>query len=274
MTISFPPRRKRPGALWWLGLPALGVALTIAAWQAVIWIFAIRPRFLPSPWQTGVAVRDNASHLFDQTMLTIGEILAGFALGAVAGLVCAAMLAASPSLEQATLPLVVALNALPKVALAPLLTIWLGTRYQPHIALAAVICFFPILIAALAGLTSTPAELIELARSLDAPRWQAFFKIKLPWAMPQVFAGLKLGMTLAVIGTVVGQLVRPSDGLGAVILFAGQSEDTTLAFAAIVPLMAISMVLFYAVVAVETRLLRWTRATTTTAPDMASEHPL
>lgn len=260
MTVSVPRRRERTGALWRLGLPAVGVVLAISAWQAATWIFAIRPLFLPSPWQTGVAIRDNASYLFEQTMVTVGETLAGFALGAVVGLVCAAVLAVSPSLERATLPLVVALNAVPKVALAPLLTIWLGLRYEPHIALAALICFFPILIAALAGLTSTPAELDELARSLSATRWQAFFKIQVPWAMPQVFVGLKLGMTLAVIGTVVGQLARPSGGLGTVILLAGQSVNTTLAFAAIVPLMVISMLLFYAVIGAERLLLPWADA--------------
>jgi NitT/TauT family transport system permease protein len=113
----------------------------------------------------------------------------------------------------------------------------------------------------MAGLTSTPAEYGDLARSLSASRWQTFVKIRVPWALPQVFVGLKLGMTLAVIGTVVGQLARPSGGLGRVILIAGQNSNTTRAFAAITLLMVVSIVLFYTVVAAERLLLPWARAT-------------
>jgi NitT/TauT family transport system permease protein len=241
--------------------PIIGVAATVGIWQWATGFFEIRPLFLPQPTAIADALLATPTHFLEAAQLTLWETLAGFAIGAVTGLLGAALLVASPTIERATLPMVVGLNAIPKVALAPLLTVWLGLGYAPHIALAALICFFPIMIATMAGLTSTPAEYGDLARSLSASRWQTFIKIRVPWALPQVFVGLKLGMTLAVIGTVVGQLARPSGGLGRVILIAGQNSNTTRAFAAITLLMVVSIALFYAVVAAERLLLPWARAT-------------
>src|SRR5690606_11211824 len=134
----------------------------------------------------------------------------------------------------AALPIVVALNAIPKVALAPLLIFWFGLGHAPKIALAASICFFPIMIATMAGLNSTQAGSGARARSLPAPRGLPFVKLRVPWALPQVFVGLKLGPTLAVLGTVVGELTRPRGGLGTVILNSQQTGNTPLAFAAII----------------------------------------
>jgi NitT/TauT family transport system permease protein len=242
-------------------LPILGIAVTVALWQWAVGFFEIRPLFLPKPSEILDDLRTIPIHFLEQTQLTVLETLAGFGIGAVAGLLGAALLVASPTIERATLPLVIGLNAIPKVALAPLLSVWLGLGYAPHIALAALICFFPIMIATMAGLTSTPAELGELARSMSASRWRTFVKIRVPWALPQMFVGLKLGMTLALIGTVVGQIARPSGGLGRTILLAGQNSNTTRAFSAIVLLMVVSIVLFYAVVLAERLLLPWARAT-------------
>lgn len=261
-TVPAPHRLRRlGGGVLRALLPIAGVVVTIAVWQWATGFFEVRPLFLPQPTAIAEALRSTPEHFLDETRLTVLETLAGFGIGAIAGLLGAALLVASPTIERATLPLVVGLNAIPKVALAPLLTVWLGLGYAPHIALASLICFFPIMIAAMAGLTSTPVEFGDLARSLSASRWQTFIKIRVPWALPQVFVGLKLGMTLAVIGTVVGQLARPSGGLGRVILIAGQNSNTTRAFAAITLLMVVSIVLFYAVVAAERLLLPWARAT-------------
>jgi NitT/TauT family transport system permease protein len=239
--------------------------VTILVWQAATWVFEIRPLYLPSPWRIAVSMYGDARVLFDASLVTAFEVLAGFALGASAGLLCAALLALAPSLERATRPLVVALNAVPMVALAPLLTLWLGPRYAPHLTLTALICYFPILIAALAGLTSTPVELDELARSWRATRWQTLVKIRLPWALPRAFAGLRLGMALAVIGTVVGQLAHPSGGLGATILVAAQDANATRALAAIVPLTVVSILLTYAVAVTGRLLLPWAAEASTTA---------
>lgn len=238
----------------------LGGACALAGWQCLTWLCRIPPFFLPSPWDVAGALHRHRDLLGQQTWVTSYETVSGFALGASAGLLMAVLLTASAILQRATLPLVIALNAVPKVALAPLLVVWfgpLGLGPAPRITLAALICFFPILLATMTGLGSTPAELVELARSLSASRWRTFVAFRLPYALPQVFVGLKLGITLAVIGSVVAQIARPAAGLGAVIVRSGQSADTPLAFAAVVLLMVLSVTLFYLVVAVERVLTPW-----------------
>jgi NitT/TauT family transport system permease protein len=126
--------------------------------------------------------------------------------------------------------------------------------------LVVLICVFPIVVATMAGLTSTPAELAELSRSLSASAWQTYLKIRLPWALPQVFTGLKVAVSLAVIGAVVAEISHPDGGLGAVIVLSGMSLDTPLAFAAIVLLALLSTALFYLVVGLERWLVPWSRA--------------
>jgi NitT/TauT family transport system permease protein len=159
-------------------------------------------------------------------------------------------------------PWLVAFNAIPKVAFAPLLIIWLDLPTKPRIAMVVLICFFPIVLATVTGLTKTPAELVELGRSLDASRWQTFVKIRFPYALPQIFVGLKVAMPLAVIGAVIGEFAGGRLGLGQVIAQAGGAGNTALAFAAITVLAVMSIVLFYALVLLERLLLPWVRATT------------
>lgn len=258
------PTRLRPTAATLfnrIGLPVLGVVGTIGLWWWVTWYFEIRKFFLPSPADVVESLTTNFEALLEQSWITVFETLAGFSIGAAAGLLIAVVLSASASLQRALLPIVVALNAVPKVALAPLFMVWFGLYHAPKIAMAASICFFPIMIATMAGLASTPAELGELARSLSATRTQLFLKVRVPWALPQVFVGLKLGMTLALIGAVVAQIARPSGGLGTVILLAQQQAQTSLIFAVIVLLTVISVALFYLVVLAEKLLVPWARET-------------
>lgn len=260
--LPVPSRSARSTRFSQIGLPVLGVIGAVGLWWWVTWQFNIRTFWFPSPADVIESMQRNWDALLDESWVTIYETLAGFGIGAAAGLVFAVALSASPTLQRALLPLVVALNAVPKVALAPLFMVWFGLDHAPKIAMAASICFFPIMIATMAGLGSTPAELGELARSLSATRTQHFLKVRVPWALPQVFVGLKLGMTLALIGAVVAQIARPSGGLGTVILLAQQQAQTSLIFAVIVLLTLISVALFYLVVLAERLLVPWARETT------------
>jgi NitT/TauT family transport system permease protein len=160
------------------------------------------------------------------------------------------------------LPLLVAVQAVPKVAIAPLLIVWMGFGPSSKIVLVTLLCFFPVVVSTMAGLAATPSELVELARSLEGSRPRTFVKVRIPWALPQVFTGLKLAGSLALIGAVVAQITTPNAGLGAVIVRSGQSADTPLAFAAITLLAAIGISLFYSLVGLERLLLPWARATT------------
>jgi NitT/TauT family transport system permease protein len=158
------------------------------------------------------------------------------------------------------MPSLVALNAVPKMAFGPLLLVWFGVGRTPSVVMAVLLCFFPIVLAVITGLTRTPGDLAELARSLSASRWQTFVKVRLPGALPQVFVGLKVGLPLAVIGALLGELFGAGSGLGFVIATAG--SETALAFAAIALVAAMSIVLYYVLVLFELILLPWVRETT------------
>lgn len=245
-----------------LGQPILGAVGAVALWWSATAVFGIRPFFLPAPLDVVAAFRAQPAYLLRELGTTLTETVTGFGIAVLGGLLLSLALTAWPLLERVTLPLLVALNAVPKVAVAPLLVVWLGFGPRPKIVLVVLICFFPILVATMAGLTSTPAEMSELARSLSASMWQTYLKIRLPWALPQVFVGLKVAISLAVIGAVVAEICNPSGGLGAVIVLSGMSFDTPLAFAAIALLALLSTALFYVVVALERLLVPWARVIT------------
>jgi NitT/TauT family transport system permease protein len=242
------------------GLPVLGVVGAIALWWSATVIFGIRSFFLPAPPDIVAAFRAQPAYLMRETAATLTGTVTGFGIAVLAGLLLSVALTVWRALERATLPVLVALNSVPKVAVAPLLVVWLGFGVRPKVVLVVLICFFPVVVATMAGLGSTPAELGELSRSLSASAWQAYVKIRLPWALPQVFVGLKVAISLAVIGAVVAEINNPTSGLGAVIVLSGMSFDTPLAFAAIFLLAVLSTVLFYLVVALERWLVPWARA--------------
>jgi NitT/TauT family transport system permease protein len=242
------------------GVPVLGVLAAIVLWWSITAVFHIRPYFVPSPWDIAVSFRDSAGYLLTEMKVTVEETLVGFAIGGIAGLVISIVLAASRTIERATVPLLVALNSVPKVAIAPLLTVWLGFGFQPKVLMVILICFFPVVVSTMSGLISTPSELSELAKSLSANWWQTYLKVRLRWALPQIFVGVKVATSLAVIGAVVAEIGSPQHGLGAVIVLSGSSADTPLAFAAITLLALLSVALFYLVVGLERWLLPWARA--------------
>jgi NitT/TauT family transport system permease protein len=243
-----------------VGLPFAGAFAALGLWWAATKVFDIRPFFLPAPPDIVASFREYPGYLFRETLVTLAETLIGFGIAVAGGLVISIVLAASRTIERATLPLLVALNSVPKVAVAPLLVVWLGFGYQPKIVMVLLICFFPVVVATMSGLTSTPAELSELARSLSASWWQSYLKVRLRWAMPQIFVGLKVAISLAVIGAVVAEINSSQRGLGAVIVNSGYASDTPLAFAAITLLAVLSVALFYLLAGLERLLLPWARA--------------
>ncbi|MDQ7907584.1 ABC transporter permease [Phytohabitans sp. ZYX-F-186] len=258
--IRLPLHRLRPQLP--LTLPILAAATAVAVWWLAVAAFDIAPLFLPSPAAVASAFATAPGPLLRETGATAAVTLAGFALAGISAVVLGAVLAACRTVERAVLPLLIGGNAIPKVSLAPLLVVWLGFGPQPRIVMVAAICFFPILLSTMAGLR-TPTELAELARSLTASRWRTFTKIRFPWALPQIFTGLKTAITLAVIGAVVAEIASPNAGLGAVIVAAGASADTAQAFAAITLLALLSTALFYLLHGLERMLLRWARDTST-----------
>ena len=238
-------------------LPALTIVALVGLWWLATIVFGWEEFIVPTPadvWDELVAQR----HLLpEHVWTTLLETLEGFGLAIVIGVPVAVAIAYSKVLESTIYPALVALNAIPKIAIAPLLVIWMGFGAGPKIAMVVLICFFPIVISTATGLKATPAELVDLARSLSASQLQQFVKVRFPAALPYVFVGLKVAITLAVIGAVVGEFVGASKGLGYVIVASGQNANTSLAFAAIVLLSLMSILLFYGLVLAERLLVPW-----------------
>ncbi len=242
-------------------LPLGALAATIGLWWLVKWGFAWQAFILPSPAEVAREVWRQRSFLPGQTWTTVRETLTGFALAALVGFALAVAIAYSRALERSIYPLLVALNAVPKLALAPILVLWMGFGAGPKVAMVVLLCVFPIVLSTATGLRSLDSELDELVRSLTATELQAFRKVRFPAALPHVFVGLKVAISLAVIGAVIGEFVGATRGLGYVIVASGQNANTPLAFAAIVILAVVSVLLFYLVVAAERVLVPWARHT-------------
>ncbi|MFI5692544.1 ABC transporter permease [Kribbella sp. NPDC051586] len=238
-------------------LPVIGLAATIGLWWGATVAFSIAPYLLPSPWDVVVKFFDQPGILLSETGTSLLETIEGFLLAIVIGVPIAVVIVRSVVLERLVYPLLLMVNSIPKVAVAPLLVVWMGFGQWPKVVMVLLMCFFPIVISTAQGMKSTPTELVELMRSLDASRPQEFFKLRLRYAMPQIFTGLKVAISLAVIGSVISEFVGATKGLGYVIQQSGASADTTLAFAAIMLLSVMSILLFYGLVLLEHLLLPW-----------------
>lgn len=247
-------------ALLKLVLPVLGLGVGVGVWWWYAAAFEVQTIILPSPPEVVEALTERFPFLIDNARVTMTQSGIGFSIAVGSGLLVGAVLAHSRVINQMTYPWLVAFNAVPKVAFAPLLVVWLGFGMQPRIALAVLVCFFPVVLATVTGLRATPSDLAELARSLDASRLQTFVKVRLPNALPQIFIGLKIALPLAIIGSIVAELQSGSTGLGFVIKQAG--TDKAIAFAALTVLAPLSISAFYLLVGIERLLLPWVRQTT------------
>jgi NitT/TauT family transport system permease protein len=257
--------RTRPalGRLTMVGLPVAGVLLLLAGWWLATEITGVQTFVVPAPPDVAEVFNRMPGRLLHHVGFTLAAVGLGYGLGVAAGVVMAVLVTSSRVIERMFMPLLIGLNAVPKIAIAPLLVFWMGFGIGPKVTVVVLMCFFPVVISTVAGLTSTPAEMGELAKALDASRLRTFLKVRVPWALPQIFVGLKIAITLAVTGAVVGEFVGGgSDGLGYAINAGSATADTPLAFAGMALLVLISVLLFYAVVILERLLLPWARETT------------
>ncbi|MEU3185113.1 ABC transporter permease [Streptomyces sp. NPDC006923] len=244
-------------------LPSAGLLVALGVWWLLTSVLrAVHPVVLPPPGAVLSAFTAAPGRFLEHAGDTTVETVVGFVLSTVCGVLIGLSLAGSRILERMFTPLLVAVNAVPKIALGPLLVGALGWGRTPVLTMVFLLCFFPIVLSTATGLTSTPADLAELARSLDASRWQAFRKVRLPAALPQIFVGLKVAMPLAAIGAVIGEFQAGESGLGYLIVQAGGVGDTATAWAAIILIGLMSILLYFALVAMERFALPWVRETT------------
>ena len=196
-------------------------------------------------------------HLLLHTGVTIAEVLAGFVLGSLLGASIGYLLGMSPTAELALSPYILALQIAPKVAFAPLFILWMGFTVYPKILVAILIVFFPVMVNVLTAVRTVDPDLINLARAFKATRAQIFWKIEFPTSMPPMFAGLRIGATLAVVGVVVGELVGGNVGLGYLLTFGEGQANTPLVFVSIVMLTVVGSIAYFAVILVERHVLHY-----------------
>ena len=195
--------------------------------------------------------------LMFHTSVTAAEVIAGFILGSLLGAFFGYMLAMSPTAEFALSPYILALQIAPKVAFAPLFIMWMGFTIYPKILVAILIVFFPVMINVLTAVRTVDPDLINLARAFKATRAQIFWKIEFPASMPPLFAGLRIGSTLAVVGVVVGELVGGNMGLGYLLAFGEGQANTPMVFVTILMLTLVGGVAYLAVILLEMRVLHY-----------------
>jgi len=234
--------------------------LLILGWHLLV-IWGGYPAFiLPGPgdvWRQFLIVLADG-RLLKHSLVTISEIIPGLLIGFLIALPLGYLLAKSSLADRLLSPYLIASQAIPVIAIAPLLTIWVASAYWARVWVAVLVVFFPILISGVTGMRSVPAELYELMRSLRATRGQTFRKLEIPASMPFLLAGLKVGATLAVIGTLVGEFVQPrSEGLGFLLVTARYQFKTDLVFVVLFTLVIIALTLYGLVALLEKSLLHW-----------------
>lgn len=253
----------RWGGVWrWL-LPGLFLLLLLAAWQlaastgTLADLFGLEDFLVPSPAEIGEAAWESRSQLADNTWVTLQEILLGMACALLAGVAFAMAMHFSGFVLRATYPLVIASQTIPIIAIAPILVIWFGYGIVPKVLIVTLVCFFPITVATLNGLSSVDPEARKLMRTLYASRWQIFRRLSMPTALPYLFTGIKISIVFAPIGAVFGEWVGASSGLGRQILQNNANLQTADLFAAVAVLSATALTLFGLTALVERRVVRW-----------------
>jgi NitT/TauT family transport system permease protein len=243
---------------------ALKLSLTlvalVATWELLCRALNIPVFLIPAPSQVAWRLYEKRDLYLIHTWTTLYETTAGFLLIVVI-----------PKLRDIVMPLLLVAQLVPKVAIAPLLLIWFGYGLFPKVLVAFLVAFFPIVVNGASGLASVQPELLDLGHSLQASRWQTFWKFRIPSALPELFSGMKVAVTLAIIGAIIGEFVGGNRGLGYLIIVANQELDTPLAFAAIFLLSAAGIALYAIVEMFERMLIPWHAPT---APAPAAGHAM
>ncbi len=237
--------------------PALLIILLLVLWDLTIRIFRIPPYLVPAPWAVVQQLVGEWPKLWREGLVTTYATLGGFALSIAFGIPMALCIAYSRTIESFVYPLLVFSQSVPKVAIAPLFVVWFGFGIFPKIICAFMLGFFPIVVSTVMGFKSVEPDMIDLARSMKASKLQTFFRIRFPQALPSIFAGLKVSVTLAVVGAVVGEFVGSNSGIGYLLQIANGNFDLPLMFAGLTVLSGIGVLLFVAVDVVERLLIPW-----------------
>ena len=237
-------------------LPVLTAVALLAVWEVSVNVAGLRPVVLPAPSAILQTMWVQRELLIANAIPTTLETVGGFVLSVVLGGLLGILLTYSTVARDSLYPNVILFQLLPKVAVAPLFMLWLGIGWESRLAISLFIAFFPIVISTVSGLNATDPAILRLCDSLTATRAQVFFKVRLPYSLPFLFNGMKISMTLAIIGVIVGEFITSQRGLGYIILFAGSRMETAVVMAALLVLCLVGLVLYGLVALAEQLIMR------------------
>lgn len=242
-----------------LFITLLSFSSVLLIWEILTVFLEIPKWLLPGPTLIFLEMWNSASHLWQHTLVTGGEILQGFGLALVGGVIFGTIIAYSPFLEKTLYKLLVATQAMPKAALAPLLVIWLGLGHSSKLAMVFLMCFFPVMVSMVSGLQSTSRELLELSEVLGTSWLQGFLKIRFPAALPYLFSGVRVAASLSVVGAVISEFVNADKGLGYSLMLSAAHLNGPLTFASVIILAALGVGLFSLVTYLEKLICPWAK---------------
>jgi NitT/TauT family transport system permease protein len=263
-----PVLPKPPG--WWsaritawremfltIALPTGAAIATLLLWQAFVNLDRVSPTILPPPTAVVGQISEHFSFLMKHALPTTLETLLAFGISIPLGIVLGGLMTCSTTLNRAFFPNIVFFQLIPKIALAPMFVVWLGIGLPSRVVFSVFISFFPILIATATGLQAVNRDMLRLCHSLDASEWQVLVHVRFPTALPHIFTGMKVAVTLAIIGIVVGEFIAAQAGLGYLILFAASRQQADLGLACITVLCTVGLLLYGAVALGERAMMRF-----------------
>jgi NitT/TauT family transport system permease protein len=240
-------------------VPGMFFLALLVVWQVACSVFRIPPFLLPSPLSVLQKIAQIPDRLLLHLLVTLHEVLLGFAIATVGGVALAIATTNSRFLTRTLYPLLVVSQTVPTIAIAPVLVIWFGPGDVARLIVVFLIAFFPIFVNTAAGLVRVDEELLDLVRGLKASRWKILIKLRLPNALPHLFTGMRISIALSVIGAVVSEFVAATQGLGYLVFTGATNIDTNLVFAAVVLLAVMGIVLFQLVRLVQAVTIPWAR---------------
>ncbi|NQW11679.1 MAG: ABC transporter permease [Alphaproteobacteria bacterium] len=245
--------------VWVTGVRYILVSFIVlfVVWEIGVRVFAVPTYLLPPPSLVWLEFTERWLHVLKHTWVTAEEIVVGYVIAVVVSIPMAIAIAYSRVVERTAYPLIVFLQIVPKIAIAPLFIIWFGFGFTPKLLLVFLLSFFPIVVASIAGFKSIDEETMELARSTGAGTWMIFRKIRLPHAMPSIFTGLKVAAALSSTAAVVAEFVASDKGLGYLLLQYNGDLQTPMVFATIIVLSIVGLIVYYAVELIERLVIPW-----------------
>lgn len=239
-------------------LPAIILSIVVLViWEAISRIFKLPQFVLPAPSSIGQMLITRQASLSQAAWVTAEEILYGFLLSTIVGMLIAVTIARFERMGRAVYPLMVLFQNVPKIALAPLFILWFGYDLAPKILLIVVMAFFPVALNMLVGLQSADPNLVTLMRTVGASRTEILMRVQIPNSLPYLMSGIKIAITLSVIGAIVGEFAGASAGLGYMIQFASTQMETSLVFAALIQISLLGMFFYYAIEFIEWKYISW-----------------